>query len=556
MIEIFPLKAQYKLSENVILRINSDEKIIKANIAIFYLNKQLKSINIEKPFNTKDIEINTHLFKHGGYGVNLIAETLRNKYETYTSFDICRNINDSLRYGFVSDFTEKDLKNGAMDWLRKCHINIVQFYDWSYRHDNLTCDDDYYVDMMGKHISRNVVISKNKEATSYGIRGIAYGAVYAASKQFFLKHKDWALYYPDNKPITFIDVFYLMNIEKESPWCKHLINQYYLAIKKMGFTGIHMDTYGFPKTAISRLNGRNYNVNLDSEFPMLINDTRSILESKNINPLLIFNNVGNWPVYATANSKVDAVYVEVWDPYNKYHHIASIIKDAKKILKKNKPVIIAAYLKPFRLESIDRGMNAAKLLMAEIVSNGAYHLLIGENKAVLTQGYYSDYTKLDDSSAQEIRSYYDFMIRYYDLFYNKSFKDVSHTHFFGDNREYMSSCKKISVNYEDNKIWAIIKENNKHKVISLINLCGNKDDTWNSGKNHPIEQHNITFSVAIDNYIKGVYIASPDYGNQIMKEINYQTIDNEMGRYVKFTVPRVDYWTIVDIELYEVRHGK
>ena len=33
MIEIFPLKAQYRIKENVILRINSDEKIIKANIA-------------------------------------------------------------------------------------------------------------------------------------------------------------------------------------------------------------------------------------------------------------------------------------------------------------------------------------------------------------------------------------------------------------------------------------------------------------------------------------------------------------------------------------------
>ena len=549
MIEIFPLKAQYKLSENVVLRINSDEKIIKANIAIFYLHKQLKLINIEETFKTKDIEIDTSLYKQGGYGVNLVAETFKNKYETYTSFDICKNINDSLRYGFISDFTDKDLNNGAMDWLRKCHINIVQFYDWSYRHDSLTCDDNYYVDMMGKHISRNVVISKNKEALSYGMRGIAYGAVYAASKQFFLKHKDWAFYYPDNKPITFIDVFYLMNIEKGSPWCEHLINQYYLTIKKMGFAGIHMDTYGFPKTAISRLNGRNYSVNLDNEFPTLINNTKNALESKNTNPLLIFNNVGNWPVYSTANSKVDAVYVEVWDPYDKYHHIVSIIKDAKQTLKKNKPVIIAAYLKPFRLENIDRGMNAAKLLMALIVSNGAYHLLIGENKAVLTQGYYSDYTKLDDSSAQDIKSYYDFMIRYFDLFYNKSLKDVSQTHFSGDNREYMSSCKKISVNAEGNKIWAIIKENKKHKVISLINLCGNKDDSWNSGKNHPVEQHNISFSVAIDNCIKGVFIASPDYDNQIMKEIKHYIIDTNTGRYVKFIVPRIDYWTIVDIEL-------
>ena len=194
-------------------------------------------------------------------------------------------------------------------------------------------------------------------------------------------------------------------------------------------------------------------------------------------------------------------------------------------------------------------MNAAKLLMAGIISSGAYHLLIGENKAVLTQGYYSDYTKLDDASAHDIKTYYDFMIRYQDLFYTKSLKDVSHTHFAGDNREYISACKKISVNAEGNKIWAIIRENRKHKIISLINLCGNKDDTWNLGKNVPIIQRNISFSVAIDDSIKGIYYASPDYNNLRMKELKYSIIENVIGRYVTFSVPVLDYWTVIDIEL-------
>lgn len=549
MIEIFPLKAQYKLKEKVVLRINSDVKIIKASIAIFSLYKKLEDIEINEAFKEKEITIDTSKYVSGGYGVNLIAKTKNNILEVHTAFDICKNINSSLRYGFLSDFDNIDLTNGALDWLRKCHINIVQFYDWSYRHDNLICDGDLYVDMMGKQISKSVVISKNKEAESYGMRGIAYGAVYAASKQFFEKHKDWAFYYPNGCPITFIDIFYLMNIEKESPWRNYLIKQYSLAIKKMGFSGIHMDTYGFPKTAISRLNNKEHTVKLDIEFKTLINEVKDKLKFKNIDPLLIFNNVGNWPVYATANSKVDAVYVEVWDPYNKYCHIVSIINEIKQSLKRNKPIILAAYLKPFQLENISRGMNAAKLLMASIVSSGAYHLLIGENKAVLTQGYYSDYTKLDDKSADEIKSYYDFMIRYHDLFYNKSMKDVSKTHFVGNNREYISLCKKISVNAEGNKIWAIIKENKKHKIINLINLCGNKDDVWNSGKNLPITQYNICFNVAVDKPIEGIYCASPDYNNLKMQELKYRIIDKPFGRYVIFKVPELYYWTVIDIEL-------
>ena len=548
MIEIFPHKSQYLIGEQIVLRINSDEKIKKIHIAIFSLYNKLFELNINRPFKTKDILVDTSEYKIGGYGVEANVDTNNDSFKIHTSFDICKNPNDSLRYGFISDFDKKDIKNGAIDWLRKCHINIVQFYDWSYRHDHLTSELSEYTDMMGKHINRNTIISKNKEANLYGMRGIAYGAVYAASKSYYESNKELGFYYPDGKSITFIDVFYLMNIERKSSWVAHLINQYYLAIKDMGFSGIHMDTYGFPKTAISKI-GKDPIVHLDREFKYLINQTKSELKRRGVNPLLIFNNVGNWPVYATANSNVDAVYVEVWDPYDKYHHISSIIAQAKLTLNKPKPIILAAYLKPFRTESIESGMNAAKLLMAAIVSSGAYHLLIGENKSVLTQGYYSDYTRLDDKSAEEIKSYYDFMIRYFDLFYDNSLIDVSFSHFAGDNLEYSSSYKKLSVNPVANNVWAIIRENKKRKVINLINLCGNNDDCWNKGKNKPKTQKNIKFKVQIDKQISGVYIASPDYNNQKMICADFEIIENNRGRFISFVVDALTYWSVIDIEL-------
>lgn len=366
-----------------------------------------------------------------GYGASVTVCTGNTRILLETAFDVVENPKRSLRYGFLSDFTQDDADNGAVEWLNKCHINMVQYYDWSYRHDHLVTDQEFYTDMMGKPISRKTVKDKIEKCAEHGMHSIAYGAIYAASKPFFEKHTNWALYNSCQKPFVFIDVFYIMNIAKDSPWRHHLIAEYRKAITKMGFAGIHMDTYGFPKTAYSHLEEKPELIRLDQEIPSLINQTREELAGANQDPYLIFNNVGNWPVYFTAAAKQDAVYIEVWNPYERYSHIAQLIDEARQLSGDQRPIILAAYLEPFRKDSRERAMNAARILTAAIVSNGAYHLLQGENQAVLTQGYYSDYTRLSEKDAAILRRCNDFMIRYLDLFYDEELRNVSMTHMAG-----------------------------------------------------------------------------------------------------------------------------
>jgi len=47
------------------------------------------------------------------------------------------------------------------------------------------------------------------------MESIAYGAVYAASKDFYEKHKEWAFYNSNQEVFKFIEVFYIMNIAKK-----------------------------------------------------------------------------------------------------------------------------------------------------------------------------------------------------------------------------------------------------------------------------------------------------------------------------------------------------
>ena len=547
--DLYPVKAQYLCGESVVLRLELEEEYDFGIVYVFSVESCIWSKKIENLREINDIEVGRFENQFAGYGVQLILESNGNRQVLETAFDVTDNPRRSLRYGFVSDFQTKDKNNGAIEQLRKYHINMVQFYDWSYRHDKLVTLQERYQDMMGKNIDMITVKEKIKQAESYGMKTIGYGAVYAASKEFFESHKNWAFYNANQEPFRFIDIFYIMNIKRKSPWRTHLIGQYQKAMEYVGFSGIHMDTYGFPKTAFSHLESQPCLVKLEEEFVSLVDQTRNTLQSQGKDPYLIFNNVGNWPVSKTAVSQVDAVYLEVWHPYERYFHIKQLIENAKNLCENKKPVILAAYLAPFRLEEQLPAAYAAYILTAAIVSNGAYHLLLGENQAVLTQGYYGDYSIMSPETGRIMRKYYDFMIRYLELFYDSTLQDVSMTHIGWDNYEYQCKGTEYSMWGEPGKVWITIRENANYKCLYMVNLCGNEEDYWNKGKNKPQKQKNIVFTISVDHDIQGVYMASPDAEALQSAELEFEYEFNEKGKFVTFCVPELLVWTVVYLKL-------
>jgi len=548
--DLYPVKAQFLTGEEVVLCLETDGQLCKyAEVTVYHLDVLVYQKTLSDFREDALISVGEYDTTLAGYGVSVKVYTEESSVLLETAFDVVDNPKRSLRYGFVSDFTQEDADNGAVEWLNKCHINMVQYYDWSYRHDQLVTNQEFYTDMMGKPICRKTVKDKIEKCAKRGMHSIAYGAIYAASKPFFEMHTNWALYNSCQKPFVFIDVFYIMNIAKNSPWRDHLIGEYRKAITEMGFAGIHMDTYGFPKTAYSHLKAEPELVRLDQEIPSLITQTRAQLKDVNQDPYLIFNNVGNWPVYSTAATEQDAVYIEVWNPFERYSHIAQLIYEARYSANSSKPIILAAYLEPFRKEIKERAMNAARILTAAIVSNGAYHLLQGENKAVLTQGYYSDYTRLSDIDAANLRRYNDFMIRYLDLFYDEELRNVSMTHMGWDNYEYQCPSHPVSTYGEADKLWLTIREKESRKCLYFVNLCGCENDYWNKGKNTPVPQEDVRIVVQVDGCVQNVYAASPDGESMQAQGLPFTCSENDKGAFIEFTLPRIDNWSVVWIDL-------
>ena len=519
MNELSACQGRYAENKPIRLFLKQDFNADRADWYISHLEKEVSSGSL--PVIRPEEELILPPLAEGGYGVEV---TLYRKGNPVTRLSTAVNVGGSIvRYGFLCDFSES--KSESVSELAKYHITHVQFYDWSWRHDSLVAPQDEYLDMMGKHNSLPVIRQRIADCHQRGMIAMAYGAVYAACREFRDAHPSWGLFGAAGQPLVFINTFYYMDID--SPWRDHLIREYRKAITEVGFDGIHMDTYGEPKTAFTSDGEKRFLMN---SFPAMINDTAAVMKSSGIRPHLIFNNVGAWPVEQTRDCPQDAVYMELWPPMDRYRHLRTAVQQAG-----DHPVVLAAYPAAFRTDEPDRALYSQLLLSFAIALQGATQLFIGEKNAVVTQGYYADYTKLTKEQITRIRAYEDFVVRYGDLLYDRSLKDVTCTHFGGDNAEYRLDAP-CSVDGDPDSIWITIRENEKHKLIGLINLVGVQDDHWNMGKDMPAPQHNIVLRVLVDRK-PSVWYASPDQGSSNPQPLQYTVSPHPYGLEISFEIP-------------------
>ncbi|MNO21465.1 Cycloisomaltooligosaccharide glucanotransferase precursor [compost metagenome] len=560
--DVYPLKAQFLSGQpiEIAVELYNEEPITKQwliEIDVCWLLKSVERVTREVMVPAEEeltvtVQLRAQAAEFNGYGVDAVlldGEVVCSSAST--AFDVVSDWRKSTRYGFLSDFYSHESGDSEdVRWLNKLHLNLVQFYDWMYKHDDLVCTQNEYTDLMGRTLNLDVVKEKVELCHQYDMKAIAYGAIYAASKPFYAKHPEWALYQSNGEAYDFIQIFTIMNIEEKSPWRSHIINEYKRTIEKVNFDGIHLDTYGFPKTGISKLEGPDSDqiVRLEEHFPSFINQTRAELEKAKDDIGLIFNNVGNWPVDTVALADQDAIYIEVWKPYERYHHIGQILRWAQHY-GQGKPVILAAYLQPFRLDTPVRAQYSALLLTSIIAAHGGYHLLMGENGGVLTQAYYVDHTIAEPDFLRRIRDYYDFNIRYANLLYSETLRDVSMTHVDGDNLEYVFEDVNYSTYGEAGKVWTIVRENADLKTISFINLSNNDDDLWNEGKNKPNVISNMKVKVLLERDVKAVYMMSPDRDLGKPQAVNYEITSSLRGKTLELTIPTLEVWNVLAIEL-------
>lgn len=452
------------------------------------------------------------------------------------------------RYGFLSDFDKREFADGSdVRQMNRYHLNVVQFYDWMYRHHGFFPPHSVFQDAMGKTSSMDTVKKKIELLHRYGMKAFAYGAVYGAEEEYRKDHPVESLFNANGQPMKFIDRIYFMDINRNCKWHDHIIDEYRKAID-FGFDGIHMDQYGFPKEAYARENGKSVLRKLRDDFPALINDTKAALPGSGV----IFNAVNDWPVDTVATTAQDCVYIEVWPPNDTYDDLNRLIADAKKYAP-NKQVILAAYLRPFsECENPEGIMPTAFLAMATIFSSGGFHLLLGENNGLLTQAYYSDYCHLQSQNfISKIQNYYDFITAYEELLFDCSLIDDTKTYTGGINDDYLFSGVECSTAPKAGCVWTQVRHKSGYKVIHLVNFSGITDMNWNCPQaQFPRTIKKISVDAEVAEDVEEVRLMSPDLDGGASRKLKFtNTIRDNGCRAIRFTVPELKVWDLISIQV-------
>ena len=475
-----------------------------------------------------------------------------------TAFDVAEHWTSAPRYGFFSDFSSDETaeeSRARADEMLRSHLNVIQFYDWMYSHHTLVPPAAEFVDPLGRHLSRDLGRRKVDLAHERGMAAIAYGALYGAELDFSEQHPDWLLYDGKHTALELADIFYLQDIRPVSGWRRWIIDQYRLAVTEMGFDGIHIDQYGYPKRSLSKATGEWEEVDLGAEFAGFVE--QACTEVLDIAPDggSIFNLVNAWPLGEMKSVTADAAtYIEVWEPHSTYRDLYDLISRAR-ALRPDKHVILAAYLRSFHpVDGRSNGaMNAFRLAWAAIASSGGFHLIIGEGTGLLTEAYYPNYGHLSGAEAVVLRSYADFVVRHTAALHSAG-ADIAWTSVGPTNDVVLLDHPDLPIDHRMGysagavlgTVWVTGRDFGPVTVLNLVNLVGVKSDVWNSDQpDAPASFEGIEVRAVVTGGVAGVWWDTPDDEIGTPRTIDFEVVDDEKNRFLVFRLPSLDYWSLV-----------
>ncbi len=483
-----------------------------------------------------------------GYGIDLTVMDVEQQMllaRGSTAVDVLENWTQAPRYGFLSDFAP-DLAEpeAAVESLNRYHLNVVQFYDWMWRHYTLMPPEDPFVDSLGRRLSLAMVRARVQACQARNMATMGYAAVYGAEAEYALEHPDQILYDAAGEPYSLDRLYYIMNIHRDNPWLRQMVPEMARAVAEVPFDGLHLDQYGFPHDNVFGPAPERRAYDLAADFPEFINAARAAIQQPAAEKRVIFNAVTNWPIETVAPTNQDAIYIEVWPPYEHYRDLQYLVRHAHQ-LEPARQVIIAAYMKPLKTcppESYAEAEAAARLVSAALWANGGFHLLLGERDAALQDAYYPDYVSLSPAFAEVMRRYYDFQVRYENLLSDRRLQPQ-------DDAQAQINGVPTSTTGEAGTIWTIARAMEGWRTVSLINLASASDTHWNAPAAVPKALSDIPLRVPVgaQEEVQAVFCASPDDDGR-PHALPFSMQKQEGAAWVDVRVPRLEFWQLVALE--------
>jgi dextranase len=458
VIELLPTKATFAPGEPIEIEVRGGDGPVE--LTLRHLDRVAATA-------AGDSSVSFPAQPEGGYGVDAGSAS--------TAVEVLANPLERVRYGFVASYAPGRDVDGIVENARRLHLSAVQFYDWMYRHAKLVTPTDVFEDALGQTVSHDSSRRLAAALREAGSLPLAYAAVYAVGRDEWPEWEAYGLFHTDGQPWTLGDDF-LWNVDPTSErWQAHFVAELKESVAAVGFAGFHLDQYGQPKRALRKDGAL---VDLSDAFPALLERLAAELPDSR----LIFNNVNDFPTWATARVGQAAIYIEVWAPHVRLSHLAELATKSRGF-DRDKPIVLAAYLNSYDGADEAEAAAAERLQHAVVFSHGATVLLHGESRNVLTEAYYVSNHELGDAARDASRRCYDFAVRYGDLLFDRDAADLTRMLVGGLNDEIrVEADVPVATDCTAGSLWARVVGTRHGLVVHLIDLSQQDDDVWDAPK--------------------------------------------------------------------------
>lgn len=389
--EVYLDKAMYSPGDAIAIKsdiknTSSTSVSTDVNVAIYHLdtlvwqNSQMVSFSGGE---TKTVQTNWNAPESDFTGY-LVKVSIPNGASKVSSIDVSSNLSRYPRYGYAVDFfpgeTTEESKKMMEELAQVYHINLVQYYDWMWRHEKNAPDasSQTWDDMFGHTITKNSITQRINAGHSLNQKAMAYQMSYMAREGYetYGVSKEWGLYrsntstnitYNPNDPSTISNINQLIfPLEgKPSPilftfdllngnWQDFMSNQYKDAINTYGFDGIQIDQMGNFWGANANYYDYNGNsVDLANSFATFTNYIKNELTQNNSEKNIVTMNAvngGESDSFSSNNiikeADTDFAFSELWGNSSTYHDIVNFV-NWQRLNDGGKTMVLAAYMNQY-----------------------------------------------------------------------------------------------------------------------------------------------------------------------------------------------------------------
>lgn len=461
-ISLLPSRATFSPDEPIEIEVRGEP--VEGEVVVRLLSDQIARLA-----HAGSPTIRLERLPEGRYGVELRGDT----WQARTAVEVTSTPRSRLRYGFAVDFSPERDPASLSDLVRRLHLTGVMFYDWAYRHADLLSGGERYTDPLGQPIDLGTVRRLIRAVHDAGSSAIGYAAVYAVGPSEWERWRHDALLRADGQPFALGDFLFI--VDPAAPdWLAHLQSELQAATDQLGFSGFHLDQFGYPKIA-RRADGTI--VRTAESFVRMIRGVRETLPDGH----LVFNNVNDFPTWATGSAPQDAVYIEPWQPVVTLGALAARVSRAKDHAE-GKPIVFAAYQHVYDSAPAEAADRATALTMATLYSHGATQILAGEGDRILVDPYYVRNHVAEPSTVELLVRWYDFLVEFDEVLMEPDLVEVTASFAGGYNDDCDVTYPHTSTHDEavTGGVWRRITAVRNRLVVHLINLVDQPDTLWDS----------------------------------------------------------------------------